>query len=241
VFCLKLFCLSLSSLPTTASEREAGVWAVGDYEEWWGGNNLPNAERNAQGFYEVLVSEGFTLRDKHFGSAEVDEEQFYSPDYGGKDYNYTDACDIIFYSGHGEEGKLVIGTNWFPQSYDKVDLTKKVEWGDLDLEWAILSSCSTPNRSVINDLKSAFDTRLHGMCGYHSGTFDVPDEGYYFAKYATEGSMSIGVVGAILCGGASDGSLIFYNEYLPGYGSGMYPDPQYGSGDWGLWYHTWVC
>jgi len=54
----------------------------------------------------------------------------------------------------------------------------------------------------------------------------------------TQKTQAPGVVGAILCGCSFDRGLFFRDEYLPGYGSGMYPDPCYGSEDWALWYTT---
>lgn len=57
--------------------------------------------------------------------------------------------------------------------------------GDLDLEWAFLKACNVLYEPFINDLDSAFNNGLHGICGFHSTSVNTPTFGELFAKYLT--------------------------------------------------------
>jgi len=246
--------------------KEVGVWAVGNITF----GELPNAVANSQGFYDVLVGHGYTGRFTLY-DGNVTESQFQDPakaNSSGEDYAYTDSCDFIYFSGHGSPARFYTGGIMYIW-LDYVDLTNSVRWGDVDLEWAFFSTCETLDDTVCTpnggQIAGAFDDRLHGICGFDTVSHDYAIEGETFAKYAlglyynyntphpigeswrwatkyVEGGAPTEVWGAWLSGSTNNGATIFgYSDYMPGFGSGILPDPNYSSGGWYLLYYKWKC
>jgi len=243
---------------------EVGVWALGDLGQWWWDADLLHAVPSAQDFYDVLVGAGFTGRYTLFNEANVWGDQFRDFSWtGGEDYIYADSCDFIYVTTHGDRGSFVVGTSWWPWVYDTVTLyDHTVSWGDLDMEWAFISACSVLDGYAygedLGEISPAFDGKLHGIAGYASISRDALNEGYYLARYATGQEyitgmgytpLTIGeaweraskqtqydyVIGAIVAG--NKWGINYEDEYLPGYCSGMLPDPN--SID--LHGHWWTC
>lgn len=164
--------------------REVGVWGVGDLNEWWmwpNNGDLPNAVEAARRFYNELVEQGFTGKYAKYNEENVSEKHFEKESYGGEDYIYADDCDFIYVRTHGDVAEFITGSSPLGH-YDRVELYEAAEWGDLDMEWAFISACKIlGGASVAN----AFANGFHGLCGYHSVAYDVLNDGYYFARYAT--------------------------------------------------------
>jgi hypothetical protein len=245
--------------------REVGVWALGDLGEWWWDANLPNAVPAAQRFYDVLVGAGFTGRYTLFNEANVWKEQFQDPRFvwHGEDDIYADSCDFIYIRTHGDRGCFVVGTSGY-LSTTFVNFDYTVSWGDTDMEWAFISACSVLEGYAYGEdlweISPSFGGKLHGIAGFASTAYDVLNDGYYAARYATgqeyvpgmgytpltigeaweratKRAQPSGVIGAIVA--VSNGGSNYEDEYLPGYSSGMLPDPN--STNWqDLHGHWWV-
>jgi len=248
--------------------KEVGVWALSDLGEWWWSEgDLPEAVPAAQRFYDGLVSQGFTGRYTLFNEANVWKEQFQDPrfEYGGADDIYVDSCDFIYINTHGDCGCFVVGTTPYLQTIF-VNFDYRVSWGDQDMEWAFITACDMLERYAYGEdlweISSCFGGKLHGIAGYATIEYVTGWDGYYAPRYATGQEyvpgrgytpLTIGeaweyattraqnnanVTGAIVAAG--NGGSNYEDEYLPGYCSGMFPDPN--STNWqDLHGHWWVC
>jgi len=235
------------------SAREVGVWWGEDY--CWPNEDLPWSQEDAEGFLNELVSVGF-LGIYNFGDDSARKKHFEKPDHWvsndgsyGEDYNYVDSLDFAWWTGHGSPGKLWLTEDplFWPRTVDE----SEVEWGDIDLEWAILCGCEILHGSECTESEwgNAFN-RLHGLCGFHTTSYNVPNRGSTFVKYATgqywpyesltikeawkkttQDTQPEGVWGSIYAGAHTGGTELAY-EYLPGYETGMFPDPNYNDPDW---------
>jgi len=83
-----------------SNEKEIGVWWVNDYPGTE--NDLDICDDDAEGFYNVLVSKGFTGVWKK-GDSEAWESHFEKQSVYGFDYYYVDAIDFVYFSGHGND------------------------------------------------------------------------------------------------------------------------------------------
>ncbi len=235
---------------TIDDEREIGVWWGEDY--CWPTSDLEWSQEDAEGFYNTLVSEGFT---GVFNYGDDDARQYH---FEEEDYNYVDAIDFAWWTGHGDPGKIVLTEDpWFaPRTVDE----SEVEWGDVDLEWAILCGCKIVCESECtpSEWGNAFN-ELHGICGFHTKSKNSPYRGSKFAEYATGGVYPYEPLtikeswmhatietqpsdrwGSIYAG-VHDNGIQLWNEYLPGYGTGMFSDPDYDDPSWYKVFVKWPC
>jgi len=237
---------------------EIGIEYIMDYAPlgiWWI-PNLDNTGLDAQGWYNVLGNQGFTPVFNN-GNQSADESHFERSD----DADWADNVDFAYFAGHGNSTGFLFATN-NPNhlaSYDQMTL------GDQDLEWLFVSACSVLQYSTRWQWCNIFASYgLHGMTGFDTSMPDTPTLGSLFAYYLTGTNgfplRSIGdawkhatiddiddgdIYAAILCRAQYDpvtGILTFnyYDEQMPGYGSGMYPDPDpmfIGN----YYYENWAC
>ncbi|MDY6892343.1 MAG: DUF6345 domain-containing protein [Chloroflexota bacterium] len=141
--------------------------------------NLPNAEESASGFYDCLGNNGWTKRfnkGDHFAQ-EADFE------VDGLDYEVVDAVDIVWFEGHGGEGKIFFGQYSFGDG--KVNYNE-AEWGDGDVEWIFLNACETlADDGGSTKASGKFAQALNGVhliCGAVSELHNYPHQGYDVAE-----------------------------------------------------------
>ena len=204
VIVLLLHALPLSATPEDDTSREALAEWINDYSQLRdeGFGDLVNTDEDAQGFLNVLESEGYTTRT--YGDLAAHESHFEKPTVDGSDYLFMDDVDYAYFSGHGTEEAFWFGVNSdgdrnFPY---RVHYTETY-WGDRDAEWIFISACQ-----VLSDLhrgdwrRYAFfngDDRnwhnlwFHGMTGFTTTIPDDPNLGQRLANYLTDnwGPLSI--------------------------------------------------
>jgi hypothetical protein len=161
------------------------------------GGQLGNARTNVQGYLDALEEAGWTVnfnwheRDAWYEDWEKDRER------------WVDAADLAIFVGHARPG------GWFlhdsKDAGDRKELTSaKVShmvdestggaYGVQDLEWIVISGCGPlqdgildgGDASALDRWEDAFGG-LHLLLGYASESYDTPDEGKLFMKYALEG------------------------------------------------------
>lgn len=247
------------------TDTEIGVEYNCDYDSPY--NDLDNSDENALGFYNWLGSHSFTKQWNN-GDTNASERHFEKGDVNGTDYDWVDAVDFAYFSGHGNTSGLIFRSNTDGDGTDtQIAHYNELYLGDSDLEWLFADACNvlyhdwwwwTPVR-----WQTVFDD-LHGITSYVSVSYDYNNIGETFAKYLT-GDMGVSVksigdawkaatkytqpediTGAIYCICDVDpgtGSIIlnYYDEYIPSFGTGMYDDPSeiVFSQQW--YYETWGC
>ncbi len=247
-----------------ANNREIGIEHIQDYAPV----NLPDlhyTDEDAQGWYNVLGNLGFTCSFNNANQS-ANESHFERPN----DADWADNVDFAYFSGHGYSDGFYFSTNNpnHIASYDQMTLgDSDLEWLFLSAcqvlqsptwnQWkAIFASNGlhgmTGFHSVMQDtqnLGSLFAYYLTGTNGYslcsigdawlYATHDDQPSQVYVY------GVGWIQIRSAILCRAEYDpiiGIITFnyYDEYLPGYGSGMYSDPGPYSINW-WYYETFGC
>lgn len=192
-----------------------------------------------------------TLWKKHFEKSGV----------GGLDYSYADAVDFVYFAGHGRSDGFRFGVNGDGDGSHtyKVHYSESL-WGDKDLEWIFIHACRVLNHENWTRWKPAFNDPpiLHGMTGFHTViTAGQGLLGGQFAAYLTDqfGPFSIKdawqkATKAVFNATDKEAAVCavwiynygvyvkYWDEYLPGYGSGMMSDP---SGTTYIGYVKWTC
>ena len=216
--------------------QEVGVWWINDYHLFPppGLDNLDHCDEDAEGFYNLLISSmGYTGRFDlgDFNAWETDWEK---SSVGGRDYDFVDTCDCVYFAGHGSPSSFFFGEDHDgDDNYEfRVHYTE-VGWGDMDLEWAFISACEVLNHNTYTVWAQAFND-LHGITGFDTPMFDTADLGWRFAlygyygycigdswKYATEDDQPWGVWAAIYRLRANVpgwGDTDLYYEWIAGFG-----------------------
>jgi hypothetical protein len=141
--------------------RAAGVSTAGD---------LTYTFNRANGFKNKLRSAGHT-QTFYWSNTNCFERDFRDTTLGGDDSQWADKVDIVWLETHGNN------TSKGPRVLFDV---KRDEWrangsdwrlGNVDLEWMMLFSCSTVNRSNVGALWPIF-RGLHIYCGAYSFMYD---------------------------------------------------------------------
>lgn len=200
IICIIYLVLNSVVLPAYAGnddgdDREVGVEWVNQYHGRAG--DLQFCDDDAGGFYNVLLSRGFTGRF-NWGDYLAWESDFEKPNVGGHDNVWVDAVDYAYFSGHGSQATFHFGTNhdgdgtWTFMVYT----FDEAEWGDQDLEWMFASACEVLRECNLQWWRWSyvFDNYLHGVTGFWTVSADTPVLGTYFANYLTDvwGPNSIG-------------------------------------------------
>jgi hypothetical protein len=165
------------------------------------------------------------------------EKDFRSAHLSGNDNNLSDNVDLFAYCGHGK-------INWDPLLNDtthdsyKVD-NRKIRWGDVDLEWALMYTCNFLNRGITGSNGTGqMMNGIHMICGYGTVMWATNNGGTKFADFIRAGrsvhyswfnlqqftqmpNQKQTVIARILTHNTT------YNDRLWGYGSVAYDPPSY--------------
>ena len=184
-----------------AWDREVGVEYVANYPYCcrngncgWSVCDLPCAANNAWGFYNTLrgywPARACTVGHCFiWGNANAWEQDFKRHALGGTNNNWVDDVDIVFYEGHGNPSLFTFETPWGHGTHDDSYLTYNdayQAWGDNDLEWIALLSCSVLADSHEGDWSWAMNN-LHLLMGFKTTAYDVCGFGQRFAQKIVAG------------------------------------------------------
>jgi len=172
-------------------------WPEGAYDdgvkevgiEWCGlsvWKPLPWSEINSEGFYHWIGGVGGFNKEFNWGEYSAFEEDFKDEAYGGKDSEWVDAVDIVYYQDHGGSN----GVTFRSLHDDKSLHYRECRWGDGDLETIALDSCSAffwENSTGHNVFERWADTMqgVHMVCGFATTSHNRQTRGLRFAKYMT--------------------------------------------------------
>lgn len=231
--------------------KEIGAWGINDYSQNPNFGSLTYAVYDAINFYSWLQNKGFTGSFLKINN-EASERHFEKASVGGLDYLYADACDFVYFAGHGTYDAFHFGISDDNNAYPRKVHYTEANWGDKDLEWIFLASCY-----VLQEYPSEWDAAfhnpktLHGITGFNTYRIDSSGIGLWFARYLTgsgpyddpgpynikeawkkavyqDGNQAFtwaAVYAIVVVCSAPQPPVHYWNEYLPGYGSGMNPDP----------------
>lgn len=233
------------------NDKEIGVEWVNKYNGFL--PDLSYSDDNALGFCNELKNNGFTAVF-NYGDNLAWESDFEREGVGGHDSWYVDNVDFVYFSGHGNPFAFFFGTNHDNDgSYPHQVHYTEADWGDKDLEWLFITACEVLAQYWV--WQPAFHTpiTLHGITGFETSIVDnsaVGNLGKVFAQCLTQGGcinqswyIATTSVGLLPPNGELWAAVyavkveytppppqpyitVYYcKEFLPGYGSGMYPDP----------------
>jgi hypothetical protein len=177
----------------TEDTGDDGTWEIGcEYVKYSGDDYLPHSDDRAYDLYNGIG--GLTSWTKKFiwGGNNAWEQDFKRSANGGTDYNWIDAVDLAYYTGHGNPNGFT-----FTSSHDDTWMDHShASWGDQDLEWIFLDSCS-----VLRDENSGGETvfdrwgpaldGVHMVLGFHTGAHDKENRGSYLAFYLSDWDFGI--------------------------------------------------
>lgn len=159
------------------------AWSTGEHEvaayymsDYGGDGNLPNSQGNVTGFYNTLRYHPWTIfgyprwcnfsgHDCYiYGNSSVWEDDFVD-----NNNSYIDSVDLVFYEGHGWPGGFTVRA---PD--DEYVQHGEVQgfWGNSDLEWMMLLSCSVIADESRPNWYGAM-AGLHGIAGFRNTAYDV--------------------------------------------------------------------
>ena len=166
-----------------ASTDAAAAWNAGEHEvaayfmsDYGGDGNLPNSQANVTGFYNTLRYHPWTIfglprwcnfsgQDCYiYGNSSVWEDDFVD-----NNNNYIDKVDVVFYEGHGWPGGFTVRApdDEYVQHGEVQGL-----WGNGDLEWMFLLSCSVIADESRPSWYGAM-AGMHGIAGFRNTAYDV--------------------------------------------------------------------
>jgi hypothetical protein len=171
---------------------EVGVYYISNYPGT--SSDLPNAAGNGWGLYNTLrYSYGWCNFSGHdcflWSNSNAWEEDFKRHDRGGTNNYWVDDVDLVFYEGHGNPWLFTFKTPWGGGTHDDSYLRyhdARLAWGDRDLEWMALLSCSVLADSHELDWVWTMNG-LHLLMGFETTAYDVAGFGTRFAQYINAG------------------------------------------------------
>jgi len=257
--------LSTGSPADDMKDEEVLIEWVNAYDPYYL-TPLYSSDVNARGFRDELVADGWDSKPECGDWYAWEEDfKFRGGPEGGTDFEWIDAVDFAYFSGHGCYDNIC-----FRNLADYRCLSfEDARWGgdeggnpgeEGDLEWIVLDACSTLKWChggwVIGDESYVFDRwdqafdGLHYVLGFSSNTGGGADRGRIFAQYmkqgwpvrlawirATQATNHPWVWGAYLRAERLESPTYTYYDHLPGHGY-VSPDP-YPVDE--LWYLTWPC
>jgi hypothetical protein len=157
------------------------VGGVSDYGCERGVSDLCAAQQTA--FNARFAADGYVRRFNWAGPTAWERD--FKEGATGLDYLYTDNADMTFYMGHGSGRGFT-----FENNNDDTVLTytdAAGAWGDIDLEWMALLSCSViadsyDGKSWAQRWGPAF-AGLHLLCGFENTAYDEAGFGNAFANW----------------------------------------------------------
>lgn len=235
--------------------KEVGVEWVNDYPGT--ADDRSHWDESANGLYNKLVGEGWTGRF-NWGNYWAWEKDFKRMDLGGTNENWIDSVDIALVGAHGSTtwdayyGKT-LSCVYLGTTHDDPCITPsdaRGAWGNNDLEWIALDSCSVLRDSSRGYWANTMDG-LHLILGFKNTMYVISyGDGRAWAEYmvddgwwdwprtvtqawfsAVDDRQPTGVTARVLAEVHDN-----YNDYLhdEGYVS---PDPSHNSGYW-YWDHS---
>jgi hypothetical protein len=147
-----------------------------EWIQYYNGTNpdLPGVPPDANGFYNRLVSLGWTGRF-NWGNNAAWEKDWRDCSLGGGDCTYgVDRAEFAYFSGHGSPARMYFGVNKDAYSF----------WGGnarfQNVRWAAFSSCQTlragpyvgPGNPPLTDWFNAFQG-AYMLLGFHSTMGDI--------------------------------------------------------------------
>lgn len=181
IFVVFLTNSNVAKADSDGNKCEVGVLVVGDYSDW---NDLSDLNApitiksdinsafksgNAKGW-----SVGFAKKN-----ADVKINMFKGKSLGGKDDQYADNVDLLFYSGHGLKPNCHGASDYsLALDYDrskKYAKQSEMYLGNKDLEWFITFTCNflKGGLSKVGHMAKG----IHCICGYQTGVILVPNMG----------------------------------------------------------------
>lgn len=216
-------------------------------------------------FYDKMVEKGFTGKWQFYNNSAW-ESDFEKGSVGGSDYIYADACDFVYFAGHGWTDHFAFGVDKDGDAdgiYHYKAHCSEVDWGDQDMEWIFISA-SHSLEEYPTEWDSAFHNpiTLHGIGGFHDGPDDLESTSYTgsrFVEHAIDGSKTIywawkdatiemqpawvwgAIYSVVVVYPPPQPTVHYWDEHLPGVGDGMYPDPPMSGASVYREYAKWQC
>ncbi len=183
--------------------KRRGLISINPYEastSWVGQTGgLSGSRNNAQGVVDELKNAGWNI-NFNWGDCNA-----WDTDWAGKDDNYIDSSDFVFYTGHaGVDGWQLFSPNdcspryLTPATTGNSPTVPNNRWGQQDLEWIVIAASGPLEDEILaKDGGNALDRwdgifdGLHSLMGYGAVTFDTVYEGQRIVQYAQEGQTLI--------------------------------------------------
>jgi len=170
--------------PTVNDTGDDDIREIGcEYVKYSGDDYLPNSDDRAYDLYNYIdIAAGWSKKFIWGGNNAWEQDfKFAAAAGGGTDYNWIDAVDLAYYTGHGNPSGIT-----FTSSHDNTWLDHtEASWGDQDLEWIVLDSCSVLRKET-DDGETVFDRwgpaldGVHLILGFHTGATDKESRGKKF-------------------------------------------------------------
>jgi len=166
---------------------EVGIEWQSDYETYdTGYGTLGCADDFAEGFYNEI---GWIdhVWFKNFNNGVLNSEESHW-DSGG-DSSYADSVDFAVWCGHGPVDEVGPYMRFFvnlqegeKQPADRL-YWSEIDWGDKDVDWVVLNTCSFLNGTDTELKQMVSDARgVHLICGYKTDMTVYCEAGEYFAE-----------------------------------------------------------
>jgi hypothetical protein len=162
----------------------------GDYDDY---GDLPRVVvDSAVAFYNKLKSGGYCIWPAWascFCSEDEDahEEHFKEYSWGGKDVYWADDVDICWWQGHSAVPNVHEALSFVDTTHDDKYLEHDdARWGDYDLEWMLIHSCSILADDNLDAWGQAFHG-LHLLCGGQSDMYAANDGSHVANRLIDDG------------------------------------------------------
>jgi hypothetical protein len=169
-------------------DLEAAAYYMSDYG---GSGNLPNSYANVSGWYNTLRNSIYSIWFGYPRYCNVSghdcfiygNSSAWEDDWVDNNNYYIDTVDVVFYEGHGWPGGFTLRA---PDDEYVQHGEVQGYWGNVDLEWVFLLSCSVIADSSRGDWYGAM-AGLHGIAGFRNTAYDVNGFGPTLANYMVLG------------------------------------------------------
>ena len=176
-----------NQIDTDSTDRTEGDGPSYFYEwvENYSSSPLSNTSEDATRLGDQLPS---TWDVSGYGNSRANEEDFKRTEYGGKNNDYADEHDLVFFSGHGskrsgeyysDSTRCITFSNTTSDDSAMTAGDAHDSWGDDDMEWIGMSACQTMRQ---DSRWAASMNGVHLVMGWQSNMYDVDNFGKKFAK-----------------------------------------------------------